>query len=92
MLQPIKIQTLQGKVESAVMHVVNIESSNADKRFTAMVRHTPLHTFLFSSRGDLLAANDSAMEACQHSTAGLRTPEGQDITLKSLFALGSYPG
>ncbi len=74
------------------MHVVDMEASNADKRFTAMVRHTPLHTFLFNKHGKLLVANDAAMEACLHSTAGLKVPQGQDINLKALFDLGSYPG
>jgi predicted DCC family thiol-disulfide oxidoreductase YuxK len=92
LLQPIKVQTLPGKAESAIMHVVDMEASNADKRFTAMVRHTPLHTFLFNKHGKLLVANDAAMEACLHSTAGLKVPQGQDITLKALFDLGSYPG
>ena len=92
MLQPIKVQTGQGKVESAIMHVVDMEASNADKRFNAMVRATPLHTFMFNFQGKLLVANDAAVEACRHSTAGLRLPEGSNITLNSLFDLGSYPG
>ncbi len=92
LLQPIRVQTAHGKIESAVMHVIDMEASNADKRFTAMVRHMPLHTFLFNGNGKLLVANDAAMEACLHSTAGLRIPDGQDITLKSLFDLGSYDG
>ena len=81
------------------MHVVDMEASNADKhisnankRFAAMVQRTPIHTFLFNKRGELLVANDAAMEACLHSTAGLKLSQGQDVTLKSLFDLGSYPG
>ena len=81
------------------MHVVDMEASNADKhignankRFAAMVQHTPLHTFLFNKHGKLLIANDAAMEACLHSTAGLKVSQGQDVTLKALFDLGSYPG
>ncbi len=74
------------------MHVVDVEASNANKRFAAMVQHTPLHTFLFNKHGKLLVANDAAMEACLHSTAGLKVSQGQDVTLKALFDLGSYPG
>ncbi|DBA80660.1 TPA: hypothetical protein ACH3X1_007904 [Trebouxia sp. C0004] len=94
--KPIKVQTLPGKAESAIMHVVDMEASNADKhiskRFAAMVQHTPLHTFLFNKHGKLLVANDAAMEACLHSTAGLKVSPGQDVTLKALFDMGSYPG
>lgn len=74
------------------MHVIDMEASNADKRFTAMVRQTPLHAFMFNLHGKLLVANDSAMEACLHSAAGLKVPDPQDITLKSLFDLGAYEG
>lgn len=74
------------------MHVIDLEVSNADKRFIAMARQTPLHAFMFNSQGKLLVANDAAMEACLHSTAGLKIPNGQDITLKSLFDLGAYNG
>ena len=81
------------------MHVVDMEASNADKhmgnannRFAAMMQHTPLHTFLFNKHGKLLIANDAATEACLHSTAGLKVSQGQDVTLKTLFDLGSYPG
>jgi len=81
------------------MHVVDMEASKADKhigntnkRFAAMMQHAPLHTFLFNEHGKLLVANDAAMEACLHSTAGLKVSQGQDVTLKALFDLGSYPG
>lgn len=74
------------------MHVINMETSNADKRLIAMVRQTPMHAFMFDQQGQLLVANDAAMEACLHSSAGLKLPEGQEITLTSLFALGAYEG
>lgn len=74
------------------MHVIDMEASNADKRFTAMARQTPLHTFMFDRQGRLLVANDAAMEACLHSVAGLKIPDGQEVTLKGLFALGAYEG
>lgn len=91
-MQSIKVQTAQGKVESAIMHVINTETNNADKRLIAMVRQTPMHAFMFNQHGQLLVANDAALEACQHSSAGLRLPDGQHITLKSLFSLGAYEG
>lgn len=74
------------------MHVIDMEASNADKRFTAMVRQTPLHAFMFNQHGKLLVANDAAMEACLHSVAGLKVPDPQNITLKSLFDVGAYEG
>ena len=92
MLQPIRVQTGPNKVESAVLHVVDMEASNADKRFTAMVRCNPLHTFLFNSTGKLLVLNDAAKQACLHSTAGLKLPEGHDVTLQALLELGTYAG
>ena len=91
-VQPIKVQTAPGKVESAIMHVIDMEASNADKRLTAMVRQTPLHAFMFNLHGQLLVANDAAKEACLHSAAGLKVPDPQNITLKSLFDLGAYEG
>lgn len=74
------------------MHVTHTETNHTDKRFIAMVRQTPMHAFMFNSQGQLLVANDAALEACQHSSAGLKIPDGQDITLTSLFALGAYEG
>lgn len=91
-MQPIKVQTAPGKVESAIMHVIDMEASHADKRFTAMARQAPLHTFMFNTQGKLLVANDAAMEACLHSVAGLKVPDPKDITLESLFLLGAYEG
>ena len=74
------------------MHVIDMEASHADKRFTAMARQAPLHTFMFNTQGKLLVANDAAMEACLHSVAGLKVPDPKDITLESLFLLGAYEG
>lgn len=93
-VQPIKVQTAPGKIEAAILHVIEsgTEASNADKRFKAMVRQTPLHAFMFSQHGKLLVANDAAMEACLHSAAGLKVSDPQNITLKSLFDLGAYEG
>ena len=91
-LQPIRIQTAPGTVESAIMHVIDMEASNADTRFTAMARQTPVHSFMFNRHGKLLVANDAATEACLHSVAGLKIPDGQDTTLKALFDLGAYDG
>lgn len=91
-MQPIKVQTAAGKVESAIMHVIHMETHNADKRLIAMVRQTLMHAFMFNMQGKLLVANEAAMEACMHSSAGLKIPDGQDITLRALFALGAYEG
>ena len=47
---------------------------------------------MFNQHGKLLVANDAAMEACLHSVAGLKVPDPQNITLKSLFDVGAYEG
>ena len=69
-VQPIRVQTAPGKVQTAVMHIAEMDASTEDLRVTAMHLRSPIHTLMFNSRGELLAANSSALEACHMHTPG----------------------
>ena len=66
-LQPIQVQTSPNVVETAVMHIMEVQSNTAEMRLTAMHEINPLHTFMFSNRGKMLNANQAAIEACMYS-------------------------
>ena len=69
-MQPIRVETAAGQVHTAVMHTVDMDTSIEDIRMTAMYVRSPIHTLMFSSKGALLGANSSALEACHVHTAG----------------------
>ncbi len=69
-MQPIRVETAAGQVHTAVMHTVDMDTSIEDIRMTAMYVRSPIHTLMFSSKGALLGANSSALEACRVHTAG----------------------
>lgn len=69
-MQPIRVQTAAGQVDTAVMHTVDMDASIEDLRMTAMYLRSPIHTLMFSSKGALLGANSSALEACRVHTPG----------------------
>ena len=52
------------------MHTVEMDASAADLRSVAMHSTLPIHTFMFNSKGTLLGANASALEACYLHTPG----------------------
>lgn len=66
----IKLELGPGKIEQAVLHVVELAASAQDTRVAAMHQRSPIHTFMFDSKGALLVANASAVEACTRSAAG----------------------
>ncbi|KAL0039442.1 hypothetical protein WJX79_008577 [Trebouxia sp. C0005] len=86
----IRVRTSPTQVETALMHVAELAGSVTDLRVGAIHSRNPLHTFLFNSCGVLLNANASALQAFAHSHAG--HAGGTDLTLKSLFQEGAYPG
>ncbi|KAL3135611.1 3',5'-cyclic-nucleotide phosphodiesterase pde1 [Trebouxia sp. C0009 RCD-2024] len=87
--KPIKVQVLPGEVQSAIMHIAELDASNEDLRVTAMHLRSPIHTLMFNSKGDLLAANSTALKACHaHAPGGAM----ETITLHTLFDMGLYPG
>ena len=71
MLQPIRVQTSQGSVEEALVHVAELDADVADTRATAVHDIDPTHTMVFNSQGTLLHANKAALQSlCQHSMSG----------------------
>ncbi|DBB14759.1 TPA: hypothetical protein ACH3X3_004373 [Trebouxia sp. C0006] len=86
----IRVRTLPTQVESALMHVAELDGSVTDLRVAAIHSRNPLHTFLFNSCGVLLNANASALQAFAHSHAG--DAGGTGLILKTLFEEGVYPG
>ncbi len=69
-MQPIRVETAAGQVYTAIMHTVDMDASIEDIRMTAMYIRSPIHTLMFSSKGALLGANSSALEACRVHTPG----------------------
>ena len=53
------------------MHIAEMDASTEDLRVIAMHLRSPIHTFMFNSKGELLGANSSALEACYMHTTGM---------------------
>ena len=66
-LQALRLQTSANVVETAVMHILEVAGDTSQMRVSTMHETNPLHTFMFSSRGKLLNANQAALEACRYS-------------------------
>ena len=65
-VQAIKVELAANHVETALMHVFELDTRPADLRIAAMTLKSPLHTYLFSSDGCLLNANPAALKAFHH--------------------------
>lgn len=63
-VQPIRIQINPDLVETAIMHILEVDANTSEMRLAAMHQINPLHTFMFNSRGKLLNANAAAIAAC----------------------------
>ena len=74
LIQAIRVRTSPTQVETALMHVAELDGSVTDLRVAAIHSRNPLHTFLFNSCGVLLNANASALQAFAHSHAGKSFP------------------
>lgn len=71
-MQPIKVETMPGHVENALLHVFDSEqTSHVELRVSAMHDRSPIHTFLFDSQGLLLTANKAALQFCQAGSGQL---------------------
>lgn len=58
------------------MHVLHLDALVVKgKRLCAMLQRNPLHTFMFDRAGKLVVANNAALEACRHSSAGITVSE-----------------
>jgi len=49
------------------MHIMEVTANTSEMRVAAMHEINPLHSFMFSSRGKMLNANQAALEACRYS-------------------------
>ena len=68
LLQIIKIRTSPGHVETCIMQVVDLDSTAANDRLLSMHQRSPIHTFMFNSKGSLLQANTAALSAIRRSS------------------------
>ena len=68
-LQAIHVQLGQHQIVSAVLHVIEMDSTSEDLRARAMNERNPVHSMLFCQQGQLLTANAAALRAT-HSTSG----------------------
>ena len=68
LVQIIKIRTAPGHVEICTMQVVDLDSTGANDRLLAMHQRSPIHTFMFNSKGSLLQANTAALIAIRRSS------------------------
>lgn len=68
--QVIKLELSPGKVEEAILSVMDVDANLHHTRAAAMFERSPLHVFMFNSQGALLKANTSALDACQRHTPG----------------------
>ena len=85
LLQPIKFQTASGRVETAVLHMFEIQTAaslpeasvasaasktnSSEMRICALHQRSPVQTFMFDSHGVLLHANKAALASVQTGTA-----------------------
>lgn len=84
-VQAIKVRTSPNKVETALLHIAELDASVTDLRLGAIHRRNPLHTFMFNSQGALLNANVSALEAFQQHHAGELHPHFVADCLVAVF-------
>ena len=63
-------------MQIAIMHIAELDASTEDLRVTAMHLRSPIHTLMFNSKGELLAANSTALKACHaHTPGNMALPE-----------------
>ena len=69
-LQAIHIQLGQHQIVSAVLHVIEMDSTSEDLRARAMNERNPVHSMLFCQQGQLLTANAAALRATYSTSSG----------------------
>ncbi|DBA72255.1 TPA: putative 3',5'-cyclic phosphodiesterase pde-3, variant 2 [Trebouxia sp. C0005] len=85
--KPIRVQTSANTVEAAVLHIMEGTTTASELRVSAMHEVNPLHTFMFSSRGKVLNANQAALEACRYSGGEEEAEAAYDEALHAIFVL-----
>jgi len=82
------VRTGPNQVETALMHVAELDSRVTDLRVGAIHRRNPLHTFMFNAEGVLLNANVAALEAFhQHHAGDCRIQLVQSPALAPMLAV-----
>ena len=90
-MQPIRVQTSQGNIEEALLHIAEVDADIADLRAAAVHKRDPMHTMLFDDNGGLLSANAAALQAfARHSpgqllaSAALQSSNDQQLFFKTV--------
>ena len=69
-MQPIRVQTANGQVEEALLHVAEVNNKAADLRAVAAHQQDVMQIMVFGSQGNLLNANKAALEAFHGRSTG----------------------
>ena len=69
-MQVIQVQQGQHQIVSAVLHVMEMDSTSEDLRARAMNERNPVHSMLFCQQGELLTANAAARRGIHSASSG----------------------
>jgi hypothetical protein len=69
-MQVIQVQLGQHQIVSAVLHVMEMDSTSEDLRARAMNERNPVHSMLFCQQGELLTANAAALRGIHSVSSG----------------------
>lgn len=69
-MQPIRVQTANGQVEEALLHIAEVNNKAADLRAVAAHLQDVMQIMVFGSQGNLLNANKAAWEAFHGRSTG----------------------
>lgn len=70
LMQVIQVQLGQHQIVSAVLHVMEMDSTSEDLRARAMNERNPVHSMLFCQQGELLTANAAARQGIHSASSG----------------------
>jgi len=70
LMQVIQVQLGQHQIVSAVLHVMEMDSTLEDLRARAMNERNPVHSMLFCQQGELLTANAAARRVIHSASSG----------------------
>ncbi|DBA82086.1 TPA: hypothetical protein ACH3X1_016801 [Trebouxia sp. C0004] len=87
----IQVQLGQHQIVSAVLHVMEMDSTSEDLRARAMNERNPVHSMLFCHQGQLLTANAAALRGVHSISSGMFLPSS-NIMFRDLFPAELYAG
>ncbi|DBA72363.1 TPA: putative 3',5'-cyclic phosphodiesterase pde-3 [Trebouxia sp. C0005] len=87
----IQVQLGQHQIVSAVLHVMEMDSTSEDLRARAMNERNPVHSMLFCQQGELLTANAAARHGFRSTSSGMFLPSS-NIMFRDLFSADFYAG